>query len=247
MLEYIFDDLERPERAAIESHFDGCPRCRRQALAWRRLQRLLPEPSGTAPDLPDAVRDRVWSGVTDEISVPEASSPFRSRSPWRAAARWTAVAAAVCLAFLFGRSWEDLSQAALRAAGMEPSRAGGYFSGLDSFERSSDSYLQRTRLLLMEVHLGGGSTQQLADPWLARHSLGLLSEAPRHLASARRLRNPHLEALLRDLEAVLREVLESDAGAALPEDLESDLETLLMKLEILERPAPAPVPPPIAS
>lgn len=247
LLEYIFEDLDRSERAAVESHIDGCPGCRRQTLSWRRLQRLLPEPCPEALELPEAARERIWRGVVEEISLPADSSPRAFSPSGRAAWRWSAVAAALCLAFVAGRSWDDLSRAALRAAGMEPVRAGGYFSGLDSFEHSSDSYLQRTRLLLMELRQGGGGAQQLADPWLARHSRGLLSEAPRHLASARRLRNPQIEALLGDLETVLREILESDTGAALPADLESELGTLLFKLEMLERPAPAPVPPPIAS
>jgi hypothetical protein len=247
LLEYIFDDLERPERAAVESHIDGCRHCRSQALAWRRLQRLLPEPYPAAPEMPGDVRDRIWSGVIEEISTPADPAPRPAVAGWRTARRWSAVAAALCLAFLAGRSWEDLSRAALRAAGMEPVRAGGYFSGLDAFDRSSDSYLRRTRLLLMELRQGGGGAEPLADPWLARHSRGLLREAPRHLASARRLRNPQLEALLEDLETVLREVLESGEGAALPEDLESELGMLLLKLEMLEPPAPAPVPPPITS
>jgi hypothetical protein len=247
LLEYVFDDLEPRPRAAVESHLDGCPDCRRQALSWRRLQRLLPEPCPAALELPAAVRERVWSGVLEEISLPAVSAPVASPRSGRALLRWSSVAAAVCLAFLAGRSWDDLSRAALRAAGMEPGRAGGYFRGLEAFERSSDSYLRRTRLLLMELRQGEAATRQLTDPWLANHSRGLLREAPRHLASARRLRSPQLEALLEDLEAVLREILESGDSTALPADLESELGTLLLKLEILERPSPAPAPPPLAS
>lgn len=240
LLGYVFDDLERSERSLIESHLDGCPRCRRRALGLRRLYRALPEPHPAALEPPEEVWERTWSGILERIALPahpEAAPLPRRTFFWRRAA----AAAALCGAFVLGRHWESLSGEALSLAGLR-TPSGGYFSGLDSFQAASHDYLQRSRLLLIELQQTGSGEAAHDDPWLVDHSRGLLGEVPHHLTAARRIHNPHLEDLLGELEAVLRQVLERSASdrTHVPPGLEAQMSLLLFKLEMLGRPSYAP-------
>ncbi len=241
VMEYAFDELERGERALFESHLDGCPRCRRRVSGLRHLWRALPEPHPAGLHPPAALWERSWSSILEGIAEPpQIDAP--ATDGWVATgSRWSAVAAAIVAAFLLGQRWDDVRQVALRLAGLEPPAAAGYFSGLDSFQRASDGYLQRSRLLLLELQQTGAAAGGVDDPWLMRHSRGLLGEFPRQFSTARRAHNPQLEQLLAELEGVLRHVLDQAQrqDGAVPADLESDLNRLLFKLEMLELPEAA--------
>lgn len=240
LVDYVFDEMERSGRAAFESHLDGCPRCRRHAAALKRLWRALPEPYPAALTPPAAVWERTWEAIAERIAAP-LPADWPAQRPI-AAWRWAAAAAALGGAFLLGRYWDEARLASLRLAGRAAPPA-GYFSGLDTFHTASHGYLQRSRLLLLELQQTAGAEAGVDDPWLVSHSRSLLGEVPEHLSAARQIRNPHLEDLLADLEVVLRQVLESDrARGGLPRDLEAEMGLLLFKLEMLESPAASAAP-----
>jgi len=239
--EYLFDEMDRVERADFESHLDGCQRCRKQVHGLRRLWKSLPEPYPAALEPPPQVWAHCWERILERVTVPGAD---RSAAPAAGGlsrpARWTAAAAVLAGAFLLGLRWEDVRLQAMHLTGLAPAAEEGYFSGLESFASESDNYLQRSRLVLMELQQTGATAQSVDDPWLAEHSRLLLGEAPRHLTAARRIRNPRIEDLLAELESVLRQVLENGGGGAgLPPELEAETELLLFKLEMLDRTSPA--------
>ncbi len=240
LLEYVFDDMGAAQRAALESHLDGCPRCRQRVSGLRRLWRALPEPYPAALEPQPATWERSWSAILERITLPAEAQAAAGIDRRPTFARGTAVAASLCLAFLLGLHWPDLRLAALRMAGRAPAYV-PHVSGLETFQSASHGYLQRTRLLLLEVRQSEPSSGSLADTSLVSHSRSLLGEAPRHLTAAREVRNPHLEALLFELEDILRQILERGGGApgGLPTDLEDAMDVMLFKLEMLERP-PAP-------
>jgi hypothetical protein len=243
LLEYTLDDLESAARIDVESHLDGCPRCRQQAMSIRRLWRALPEPQPGALQPPPAAWERSWNSILERIAGPEPDQTVQgSAGGWRAGARWAAAAAACAAAFVLGLEWPDVRDSALSLLGSSPSPV-NHFAGLDSFQRASDDYLQRSRLLLLELQQTGAGSRTLEDPWLVDHSRSLLGEAARHAPAARRIHNYHIERLLADLEVVLRRVLGAAQSGGIDPGLESEMGLLLFRLEMLERPAaPASAP-----
>ncbi|MEE9217440.1 MAG: zf-HC2 domain-containing protein [Acidobacteriota bacterium] len=237
IVEYVFGELPRQQQTVLESHLDGCSRCRRALLGLRRLCRMLPDPYA-GPLGPGAETwDQVWNRIVEEVSAPEVAPSAPSRARWPTPLRWAATAATLSAAFLVGRHWDDLRSQAGYWLGRDVPSPAGYYTGLDSFQSTSDDYLQRSRLLLLELQFSGVGAAGVDDPWLMDHSRNLLGEAPRLRQVARRIRNPRLEGLLGELETVLSLILETSAlgQAALPAELESDLGRLLFKLEMLER------------
>ena len=236
LLEYTLDDLEDTTRLDVESHLDGCPPCRQQAVALRRLWRAVPEPQPAALIPPDAFWERSWSRILERLDSREAEVPGAVPAPRRVVlARWAAVAAGLVLAFVLGLLWPSLREAALALAGADPEPV-NHFAGLDSFQRASGDYLQRSRLLLLELQQTGAAGSSLDDPWLAEHSRALLGEASRHAPIARRIHNRHIERLLADLEGLLRRLLDTSSRGGVDPGLEAEMSLLLFRLEMMERP-----------
>ncbi len=235
-LEYIFEELDREARTSLESHLDVCEKCRSRVLELRGLWHSLPE--ARRHSLPSEVSGQVWDSILEKISV-QAEADLPRRGPgWATPLRWAATAAAIGAGFMLGRHWDDARTQIYLLLGHQPAIDEGYFTGLDSFENASDDYLERSRLLLLELQLSEAALEELKSPWLSSHSRALLGEVPRLRRVARRLDNPQLEGLLGELEDVLGRILDISAqgGGSLHPELESAMSRLLFKLEMLDSP-----------
>ena len=227
-LEYIFEELDREARTSLESHLDVCEKCRSRVLELRGLWHSLPE--ARRHSLPSEVSGQVWDSILEKISV-QAEADLPRRGPgWATPLRWAATVAAIGAGFMLGRHWDELNP--------QPANDGSYVKNLKLFENASDDYLERSRLLLLELQLSDAALEELKSPWLSSHSRDLLGEVPRLRRVARDLENPDLERLLGDLEDVLDRILEISAagGDRLHPELESAMSRLLFKLEMLDSP-----------
>lgn len=98
---YVLGQLEDPERAALESHLEGCAGCRAEVASLGPVARVLPladpERLGPAPEPPAGLGNRVATAVAGERRAQ------RRRRRWRtglALGAATASAAAVLLVFV---------------------------------------------------------------------------------------------------------------------------------------------------
>ncbi|MCZ6779417.1 MAG: hypothetical protein V3U86_06085 [Acidobacteriota bacterium] len=235
-LEYIFKELDREAQTSLEGHLDDCVNCRSRVLDLRGLWHSLPE--ARRHSLPSGVSEQVWDSILKEISAQPGRQLPRQGRGWAMPLRWAATIAAMVAGFMLGRYWDDAHRELNRFLGSPPAVSAGYFTSLNSFETASDDYLERSRLLLLELQLSEAALEELKSPWLASHSRDLLGEVPRLRRIARRLDNPQLERLLVDLEDVLGQILETsaEAGGRLHPDVESAMGRLLFKLEMLDSP-----------
>lgn len=235
-LEYIFEELDREAKTSLEGHLDGCEVCRSRVLELRGLWHSLPE--ARRQSLPSEVSGQVWDSILEKIRVQSGPELHRQGLVWATPLRWAATVAAVTAGFMLGRHWDDIRPLIPYLPDHQPALSEGYFTSLDSFESASDDYLERSRLLLLELQLSEAALEELKSPWLASHSRDLLGEAPQLRRVARRLENPQLDGLLGELEDVLGRILEISAqgGGSLHPELESAMGRLLFKLEMLDSP-----------
>ncbi|HET6372894.1 MAG TPA: hypothetical protein VFG76_06285 [Candidatus Polarisedimenticolia bacterium] len=158
-----------------------------------------------------------WSTLRAELSSSRAQAPSPALGD-RSGPRFLKAAAVLLIAgaaFVLGRSWDALTPTGLQqsSVGVPPPslREGGPDSGrpedagwrLKTFSQETNGYLDRSRLVLLELSNSEAAEDSEA---LRTASRGLLRENPHARQVADKIDDPRIEELVKRLQGVLEEI-----------------------------------------
>ncbi len=219
---FLYDDLTADRRAELERHLRACSGCSEDVASFRLVLDTINE---------------AGLGQTAEQEAPGAWPPLRalieeagasSRRPW--VAPLFKAAAIVLLAvgtFILGANWYAIAPESLRTAfdfgapapiGLLDGQASGSGVPRDQdagwslrvFSEETNGYLDRTRLVLLELANTGGNPMPAP---IREASRNLLRENSHARLVAGRIEDPRIQELVGQLEGILREIAQlSDTG-----------------------------------
>ncbi len=146
---YVNGRLEDAERAAVDAHLAGCPRCRADLVAERRLHVTLAAAAPTPPSPPPGSRLARALEALAPVSLP-------MRWRWLLALQSALLVAAVAVATVLWLHARDEAAAPFRAMG--PSPAAGAANAVVMFRPEATEAQIRQALSACDGRFAGGPT-----------------------------------------------------------------------------------------
>ena len=219
LLLYIYEDCDPPTVQRLEAHLAGCIMCRAESASLRETLDIVDEAQLSMMAEAAAQRDTpgAWNNLASRLrpdAVSFGESPRRS-TPW-----WLQVAAVLLVAgasFFAGTAWMSSGYGpwqgnpgqGRRAAGSVPTGDPGAQQSRDpeaalrEFAAQTDGYLNRSRIVLLEIaNADTGSDSSM----LRASTRSLLTETRQARLVADRLTDQRLDEMLGRLEAILVEI-----------------------------------------
>lgn len=202
---HLYGELPDDRSTAIEGHLGSCASCNEELGSFRSTLDMI-DSAGLA-EMVARAEPGDWSSLRERL--------LDLRSPARTA--WTGQllkAAAIILvvgaSFILGRNWDSLAPGNPASAGADtsigvdvPSRFQDGSWRLRVFSEQTNGYLNRTRLVLLEL----ANTDGNPVPGTIRNaSLNLLKENAHARQVAHRVRDPLIEGLLDELATILDQI-----------------------------------------
>jgi anti-sigma factor RsiW len=92
LIAYVYDELDRVDRASFDAHLSTCPACRDEAAALSGVRQQL---AHWSPPEPAFMTSAAAASVTGPQLVARTPQPATPTPPWRALPAWAQVAAAL--------------------------------------------------------------------------------------------------------------------------------------------------------
>jgi hypothetical protein len=221
---YLYGELRGVKKTAFEEHIDTCAVCREDLVYTKSVFGILDE---TKPiEIPEGDWDKNWAAVKNSISRSRKHGTNRFAPP-----RWAYAGAATALIFILGLFAGRMWLTSPRTPDLSGMREG-------SMQTALDHHIDDIKPLLIEsanysISESGGSAV-LVDRDFLRDLLVQNIILKRILAE----KDPEAAQLLDDIELVLRELKNLEAGddrtSALIKELIQKRE-ILFKMEILQK------------
>ena len=205
LVPFLYGELPDHRGDAIEAHLRSCASCKEELASFRSTLDLVD--SAGLVEMATHSEPGDWIGLRDRL--------LEARSP--AAVSWTghllraaAILVVVGSSFILGRNWDSVAPGQPPAipddaSGPEdlPSRFQDGSWRLRVFSEQTNGYLDRTRLVLLEL----ANTDGTPVPGMIRNaSRSLLKENAHARQVAHRVRDPLIEGLLDELATILDQI-----------------------------------------
>jgi hypothetical protein len=225
---------EAPDRDEFAEHLEGCPVCRANYQALRRV--LAAVDTMPVPERGESYGAEVWRQLRPQIVKPARSRAWNSWPRW-SWPRW-AIAGALALlvlgAFLAGRFWPHPPEDSARAvAQAQPLSAGARERVLLA---EIGDHLERSQLALIElIHSRTNGAVDISVEQVLARELAAVNRLFRRAAGD--AGEPGIASVLEELELVLVEIangpanLSADEFAALRQRIDTD--GLLFKVRVV--------------
>ena len=219
---FLYDEVSSDRRTEVEGHLRTCAGCTEDLASFRSVLDTIDRANLGQMATREGAGD--WPSLRAMILSTGVPSHRPSVSPLLKAAAIVVLAGAT---FVLGRNWDSIAPDSLRDAFNLASASTAMVSPegrtpqgspeehntgwrLRVFSEETNGYLDRTRLVLLEVANTGGTP--MPGP-IREASRNLLRENPHARQVAGRIEDPRIEELVGQLEGILREIAQlSDTG-----------------------------------
>ncbi|HKY32067.1 MAG TPA: hypothetical protein VJV23_05980 [Candidatus Polarisedimenticolia bacterium] len=198
----LYGELEETARRGVSSHAAACDACRDRLDALRAAFALV-ERSGFGQRRPEDLASQ-WAPLRARLAA-ESRPSGRYGSLLPLLAKAAAVLVLAGASFWVGRVWDGGSL----MPGRHPGDAVSGEAPLDgqarllAFSERTNDYLDRSRLVLLELSNGELSTDSMA---LSQASRTLLRENPAARRVARQIADQRLQDLVEEIESILSQI-----------------------------------------